>query len=390
MKKLFAFVLILIFLVACQGTAKPVLVYRLSTGFDEPELLLSLQQNGVEIKLYGDSRNFDVNGSKVLFASGEIGNVAIWTVNTDGKNLKKIVDEKTVSTIAVETISRDGIGTYEAYSGVGLSWSPDGKKFAVAGFRKVCIFNADGTNEQCLTPKLDALNGRDCLDEDGLKIWQSRVEWSPDGSTIAVGSEWNWWAKPADGPSTKNWIFLFRLEKDLFGNFKSSSVNVVDYATYFAWSPDGSKLAYIYVHDLEPINIAMLNKLSVLDLKDMSSRDIIVIKSVDSLHYPTWSPNDKTIAVELYNSDTNISKILSVDAGTGTASELKVNFPANSWYYNLTWSGDKIIFVSLYPDRGLERYSSQIVQLDPVTGQIMVLRDLGGNSTSTFEVGQMP
>lgn len=104
------------------------------------------------------------DGSKIAFSSDRSGKTMIFTMNSDGTNVKRL--------------------THAGQFNASPAWSPDGKKIAFAGYEKdhfdIFVMNADGTGMIRLT-KATKPNGRMANNEDPT--------FSPDGRFVAYTSD---------------------------------------------------------------------------------------------------------------------------------------------------------------------------------------------------------
>jgi PKD repeat protein len=131
--------------------------------------------------------------------------------------------------------------------GTSPEWSPDGTKIAFESNYMIYVMNADGSDQICLTPGIEAwdplwspdgtkiayLNGGVCvMNADGsgkTQIhWGLDAAWSPDGTKIATGYP-GIWVVDANG---------------------MNPIRLVPFNTYSKevlpiWSPDGTKIAFM-------------------------------------------------------------------------------------------------------------------------------------------------
>ena len=154
--------------------------------------------------------------------------VDMYTVEPDGSGLKRIVS----SAVSAP------------------SWSPDGKRIAVAVFEEngvaLYTFAPDGT-DPVMVVQVDPKDivYRIPWKSDPIPVWVPNVSWSPDGSKIMYGALS---VVNVDDGSVVLDTQLIRFE--WVGNYGARSVDYEDASAFplAAWSPDGSRIAM-----LEPV-----------------------------------------------------------------------------------------------------------------------------------------
>jgi Tol biopolymer transport system component len=112
-------------------------------------------------------------------------------------------------------------------NGIFLDWSPDGSRIAVTEGGRIYVVDPDGTHRTTL---IDA--GASGTGWDGLA-------WSPDGTRIAFSADGNLYTADSDGAHRAD---LLHRETALGGKTGSGALEP-------AWSPDGSRIAYVALVD---------------------------------------------------------------------------------------------------------------------------------------------
>ena len=206
------------------------------------------------------------DGSRILFSQDGIGPEDFWVMNADGSNAVRIMAENRcwsdpdwspdgarILACQCESGERpddcwlvivDSDGTNsQSVEGIRGSirdpeWSPDGRRI---------LYVVGRTSGQGSAYVVDREGGAPQKVYDGMIRWgdQSPPVWSPDGSLIAIATGPELIAISVDGTETRTIVR----------------------ASYFAWSPDGGRMAYIsrestpqlYVVDVEggaPVNVS--------------------------------------------------------------------------------------------------------------------------------------
>ena len=179
-------------------------------------------------------------GDKIAFMAKPHGAYFIYTMNSDGTNLKRLLKHR----------SR-------------LAWSPDGERIAFTrrnlsgSIDSLYIVNADGSGEKLITSVTTSVEKYGRIYYDSKHI--NDISFNPKGTEIAF--EWGEeiWVVNGDGSNKR---------------FLTEGYNP-------AWSPDGRKIAFIRGGDLWIIN------------SDGSEEKQQLAKDVDSF---MWSPDGKRIA----------------------------------------------------------------------------------------------
>jgi hypothetical protein len=161
------------------------------------------------------------DGSQIAFETNRDGNGEIYVMKADGSEPTNL--------------------THTPENERWPAWSPDGTQIAFNSSRadnpdiwEICIMNADGTNQRCLT------------NNSGTNHKDYRPNWSPDGDKIAFDSE-------RDGRMK---IFVM----DANGGRPPVQITPDDFGNYWpAWSPDGSQIAFVSNRDKDGGEIYVMN-----------------------------------------------------------------------------------------------------------------------------------
>lgn len=238
----------------------------------------------------------------IAFVSDRDGSRDIYTMRTDGSNLRRVTDDenyetylawspdatKIVYTVSIPGKSGNDIYIVDANGGVPLpltdkdmsegspDWSPDGSTIAYAaadaGAISIFLINADGSDRRRLTP-------------DSFSV--TRPRWSPDGQWLAAVWEKNILAFSADGEKVA---------------FLASSSNILRSP---AWAPDWSQVAYVANHWLSQNYCIETVYLDSLWQGNIYCQD----DSIDALD---WSPDGTRI---LYTRYTDVSDLFIKEVG---------------------------------------------------------------------------
>jgi len=255
--------------------------------------------------------------SKIVFESVIDDFREIFTINSDGSDLKRITNNLTYYDNTV----------YEP------DWSPDGSKIVFQcnyGYNDLYVMNSDGSNPTMLLDNeyFQPLGYTSCSLE--------YPSWSPDGSKIAF-------TLSRSEPGLLTYGYIYVMDADGSNIIRLTDTNKTD--MYPTWSPDGSKIAFcsnrdgwwqIFVMNSDGSNQTNLNA-RPLGLSPSWSRvsnkivfqaefgNICIVNSdgsnakfltnnftndLPNYHNPTWSPDGSMIAFESRRFEPTFGRII--------------------------------------------------------------------------------
>ncbi|MBY0228388.1 MAG: hypothetical protein K2W96_03815, partial [Gemmataceae bacterium] len=173
-------------------------------------LLMALNADPVRLTRDGSFKqhlHWSPDGSRLLFTRIAKGKMGLWTVGSDGKGLKPLLDPDP------KTPHFDG------------HWSPDGKRVAFVldilhgtdGKLQVNVCGADGKDSKAVVPN---------------KAFEESPRWSPDGKRLA-------WVSTRFGNQE-----ICTISSDGKGDIKRLT-NDPGFDNNPAWSPDGKRIAFV-------------------------------------------------------------------------------------------------------------------------------------------------
>jgi dipeptidyl aminopeptidase/acylaminoacyl peptidase len=204
------------------------------------------------------------------------------------------------------------------------AWSPDGSKLA---------FTSDRTDKQqiyLINPQAGEAEALTTL-EDGV----SRFAWSPDGNLIAYT------ATEPKSDTIKDREKKYGEFQVIDHDHRMTQLFVLDLATKrtrpltsgaftvgsFAWSPDGTRIAFDHRINSDPANGGSAD-ISIVTVADNSIRKLVTQDGPDS--NPVWSPDGSRIAFNTAMANSNFfytnALIATVSASGGTPAVLTSAF----------------------------------------------------------------
>ena len=243
--------------------------------------------------------------SRIAFETKRDGNYEVYTMNSDGSDVRNLTN------------------TSPQWEG-NPAYSPDGTKIAFGGDREdvywqIYVMNSDGTNVKRLTNTFGTADN-----------WEPT--WSPDGTKIAFTST-------RDGDGEEIWVMNADGSNQVKLTDIPGSQNLQP-----DWSPAGDKIAFMsnrhspYNFELYVMNVDGTNQTRITNNTDLAG--------ANNDYYPEWSPDGTKLAF-VYDggNDPRSDQIYVMNAdGSG-----RVNLSNNTAYeYNPTWSpdGTKIVFMT--------------------------------------------
>jgi Tol biopolymer transport system component len=241
------------------------------------------------------------NGKLAFAAPAPSGYTDLYVVNADGTNKLRLTRTP-------------------LWNELNLSWSPDGTRMAFdVASSEIWVMNADGTDLTHLDPSCDFCWG---------------PAWSSDGSHLVFASN--------DFPSTDADIWV--MEDDGSKPARLTTTTTRE-ETRPAWSPDGSKIAFIGQSDSFPYP----SDIYVMDANGSNSVNL----TNDGAAYGglEWSPNGTRIAFSMTNDKGNGDVYKMASNGTNRV-RLTTNSASDG---SPSWSpdGSKIAFTSGRTNPGL-------------------------------------
>ncbi len=360
---------------------------------------------------------------KIAFVSKRDGNFEIYTVNEDGMDLKRLTSNKNDDLkpqwspdgekilylskkgkeFAIRVMNNDGSGQFELARNCAIDypplWSPDNTKILFVAKIKskntICIVDANGSNLTRLS-EIDTEGSYPSWSSDGLKILYlekyrrksyiymmnpdgtgrfkitkedgtyKAPTWSPDGSKIAYLSI----KKTPSG--TYNQIIV--MNNDGGNNIQlansSKRVEDIDYNDNFNWSPDGAKIAFTKVADVEgkvsengSVTYTYFYGTYIV-AADGNDYDRLLAKTGTEPRLPGWSPEGSKVAVIAD------SKLIIYNLKTRIEDEIQVNVSLPLSTVKWAPNGDKLIFAG--KNSSFQKSALYLVTLD---GKITVLSE---------------
>jgi TolB protein len=234
---------------------------------------------------------FSPDGKKIVFESNRNGNFEIYTINTDGSDIKQLTHDT-------------------AFDGTPV-WSPDGKWIVFASERdkdsEIYIMNTDGSSQKRITTE----KGDD-----------SHPKFTPDGKRIIFCSARTTADLTIDW--SKQWIEIFTMNVDGTDIQQVSHFKAV--STFPALSPDGKKIVFRMVTTQAGFNWDLSNSERNSEIFVMNydgTNPVNISKNAAFDGWPVWGANGKKIVfASNRNGPANTSQIFMVDADGSNLKQL--------------------------------------------------------------------
>jgi Tol biopolymer transport system component len=200
----------------------------------------------------------------------------------------------------------------------GLTWSPDGTKVVYSVLHSIYAVNVDDGSTSLLAGSFGAIDGDFMEHPPGPSPYGS-LSWSPHGSHLLFAAapttdttNGSLYVMNADGSGLRELVKTYRLQAG------------------FAWSPDGTKVAYATDADTPG---GRRFQISTVSLEDPTPVVVYVSanRSTHSLGSPVWSPDGTSIAYRIGYNDAWGATYLAVNADGSGDERLIDGVVYNSW-----------------------------------------------------------
>jgi TolB protein len=249
------------------------------------------------------------DGKQIVFQSNRTGNWDIFTIDTNGTNLKQL--------------------TSDSLNEVTPKWSPNGKQIVYCidvdtVNSDIYLMDADGENKKRLT----TFPGDD-----------SHPNWSPDGKKIIFNSAQN--TPDYHIPWGQQYVEIFTMNTD--GSGKKQISNLKTVSTYPSFSPDGKYIVFRSVVQQPSLNWDLTatdrnSEIFIMNADGSNPKDLSVNIAYDG--WPTWSPDGGLILFSSNRSGpANIGQLYTIEKDGSHLKQI-TNGPGS--FIQATWSKNKI------------------------------------------------
>jgi Tol biopolymer transport system component/DNA-binding winged helix-turn-helix (wHTH) protein len=319
------------------------------------------------------------DGKRILFCTNDLVETDLWSVSSEGGDLKKVLpgvmeavyapDGKSIFTtngrfLAKIEVSENGDPVGEPVKMFEISSGPRIRQLSISAKSKKIVYTAISTVSNIWSTNLDPKTNEAASDPVQLTKSNTRnvtPSFSPDGKRITyqpstVGLSGSIWIMDSDGSNQFQlvsggsgfpWWFkdgkhlAFRTERDDKPGLWSTDVEggkekkLFDFegdVSFIRLSPDGKKLAFNSKRD-GSLNI-WTSSIEGKEVKQLTF-------SKELMGFPAWSPDGKWIAFQIKTNESTNVAIIPSDGGEVT--QLTFGKEQN-WVYDWSPDGDKIIF----------------------------------------------